>query len=81
MIIPLTHYDNFATHFFQVGGICVTVPVLHPPPPLFFCLSAKRSVLYVDDDNTQLPHYDKVVQKKIQAGGKMSRPTSPPPPH
>ena len=31
MIIPLTHYDNFATHFFKVGEICVTVPVLHPP--------------------------------------------------
>ena len=52
MIIPLIHYDNFATHFFQV-----TVPFLHPPPLFFFCLSAKRSVLYVDDEKTSGLYY------------------------
>ena len=43
MIIPLTHYDNFAT-FFQVGGEMCHSPLPSPPPPFFFCLSAKRSV-------------------------------------
>ena len=53
MIIPLTHYDNLATNYFQVGGKMCHSPL--PSPPFFFCLSAKRSILYVDDDNTPTP--------------------------
>ena len=70
MIIPLTHYDHLATNYFQVGGLkCVTVPFLHPP--FFFCLSAKRSILYVLMLMmiTPLPHYDKFVHKFFQVGG------------
>ena len=39
MIIPLTHYDNFATNFFQVGKKCVTAPSFTPPPFFFLLLS------------------------------------------
>ena len=77
MMIPLTHYDNFATQFFKVGEICVTVPVLHPP---FFVACQLRGQSYMLMMITPYPIMINLSTKFFRSGGKCLGPPPPPPP-
>ena len=77
LIISLTHYDNFATIFFQVvEKKCVTVPFL-PPPPLFFACQL-RGQSYGYGDNTPTPLWS-FFNNKHSGQGKRCPPPPPPP--